>query len=158
MENINRNYKKNKKLEEKKKRKDFSLRLGPEISCDPLVLSRTRQLRASTGARSGITCGARTVSHLPACVARAWSPNCGPAHQYLHAPFPSVPSPCFTSGWGPAVIAISLLGPVSTGFRRSRMDSATESELRGEIKSSDSDSKLYITVPSSNRTHRCQGP
>jgi hypothetical protein len=43
MENINRNYKKNKKLEEKKKRKNFSLRLGLEIPCGPLVLSRTRQ-------------------------------------------------------------------------------------------------------------------
>jgi hypothetical protein len=77
----------------------------------------------------------------------------GPAHQYPHAPFPSVPS-CFTSGWGPAVIAISLLRSVSTGFRRSHVDSATESELRGGIKSSESDSKLYITMPSSNRTHR----
>jgi hypothetical protein len=58
------------------------------------------------------------------------------------------------SRWALPVIAISLLRLISTGFHCSRMDSATESELRGGIKSSESDSKLYITIPSSSRTHR----
>jgi hypothetical protein len=43
---------------------------------------------------------ARSVTHQP--VPRALGcRTAGPAHQYPHVPFPSVPSPCFTSGSGP---------------------------------------------------------
>src|SRR5688572_29323530 len=142
-----------KRIEKIKEKSKIVLRLGQNSFPQPTLLpsvwaQKSRAAHLSSAAPATYVWG-RSLSLYWCALGRR---TAGPAHQYPHAPFPSVPS-CFTSGWGPAVIAISLLRPVSTGFRRSRVDSATESELRGGIKSSESDSKLYITMPSSNRTH-----
>jgi hypothetical protein len=65
-------------------------------------------LSASTGAHSGMTCGAHAVSHPPACVARAWSPNYGARASISARAFPLRSFSLFHFRVGPRPSAPSL--------------------------------------------------